>query len=77
MKKAIIIMAAFVMPICGFAQGGDAKQKAPAKKVAQAKKANNPSPGMVFMGPDGKIVDMKKDKCWNPNTSPYRAPGWC
>ncbi len=77
MKKAIIIMAALVMPIGGFAQGGYAKQKAPAKKAAQAKKANNPGPGMVFVGPDGKIVDMKKDKCWNAVDKPYRAPGWC
>jgi hypothetical protein len=63
------------MPIGGFAQGGHAKQKAPAKKAAQAKKADNP--GMVFMGQDGKMVDMKKDKCWNAVDKPYRAPGWC
>jgi hypothetical protein len=75
MKKAIIIMAALVMPFGGFAQGGHAKQKSPAKKAAQAKKADNP--GMMFMGPDGKMVDMKKDKCWNAVDKPYRAPGWC
>jgi uncharacterized protein (DUF2147 family) len=75
MKKVIIITAALVMPTSVFAQGADAKPKAPAKKAAQAKKPENP--GMVFIGQDGKIVDMKKDKCWNPNDRPYRAPGWC
>jgi hypothetical protein len=74
MKKAIIIMAALVMPIGGFAQGGHAKQKAPAKKAAQVKKADNPS---MLMGQNGKMVDMKKDKCWNAVDKPYRAPGWC
>jgi len=29
------------------------------------------------LGEDGRIVDMKKDKCWDPVTHPYHAPGWC
>ena len=29
-----------------------------------------------FIGKCGNIVNLKKDKCWDP-FYPYRAPGWC
>lgn len=77
MKKAIIIMAALALPFGTFAESGYAKQKEPTKTMAKAKKAVTPGPGMMFMGQDGKMVDMKKDKCWNAVDRPYRAPGWC
>ena len=30
----------------------------------------------VYVGANGKVVDMKKDKCFD-RFYPYRAPGWC
>jgi len=75
MRKAIIIIAALALPVSASAQGSHPKHAKHAKQKAQAKQAE--SPGMVFIGPDGNMVDMKKDKCWGPTTNPYRAPGWC
>ena len=75
MKKAIIIMAALLLPFGAVAQAAHSSPKAAAKKAAKAKKPAGPA--FVFVGQNGKVVDMKKDKCWNPNVSPYRAPGWC
>jgi hypothetical protein len=34
-------------------------------------------PSIKFIGQDGRIVDMKKDKCRDPVLLPYRLPGWC
>ncbi|MFY9640807.1 MAG: hypothetical protein WCD20_20075 [Rhodomicrobium sp.] len=30
----------------------------------------------VHVGANGKVVDMKKDKCYD-RFNPYHAPGWC
>jgi hypothetical protein len=81
MRKAIIIVAALALPISASAQGDHPKPAKHGKQKAQAQKGEGPgqaqNPGMVFIGPDGKMVDMKKDKCWNANDKPYRSPGWC
>lgn len=35
-----------------------------------------PNGRTMYIGQEGKVVDMKKDKCFD-RFYPYRAPGWC
>ncbi len=81
MKRAIIIIAAALLPMSSSAQPNNSRH---ANHSGQANHSRGEGAvtqeegsSMEFIGQDGRIVDMKKDKCWDPVTHPYRAPGWC
>lgn len=74
MKQAIILVAVVLLPTSSSAQPNHSRQANHSRHGSEVGQEKNPS--MVFIGQDGRMVDMKKDKCWDP-MNPYHAPGWC